>query len=254
MLTLGIGLGGGVLSLLLIAPAMAGVTVAAAAAADERFPLRRLLAGAGEFYGRMLRTFLVGLLPLGIGGAIAWAILRGIRKANEHAVWETVAYGRLRIGILAAALLVFLFHSLVDAARAHFSANPSRRSAVLALWAAVRLLVRRPVRLLALGALGSGTAFVIAALLMAVRLQVNQDNGWRICLAWLLAQGAQLAVGWGRGTRIFGFAELVRADTADRTEAKLRGKPPATVEDLNDRAQPGANIAITGAQRQCARQ
>ena len=217
LLTIAIGLSLGLFSLLLVAPAMAGATIAAAAAADERLSLRRLLVGAGEFYGRMLRTFLVGLLPLGIGGAIAWAILRGIWKANEHATWETAAYARLRIGILGSALLVFLFHSLIDAARAHFAADPSRRSAVLTLWSAIRLLLRRPVRLLALGALGSGTAFLVAALLMGVRLQLNQDNVWRICLAWLFAQGAQLAVGWGRGTRIFGFVELVRADVADRT-------------------------------------
>ena len=221
------GLGAALLALLLIGPAMAGATVAAAAADDERLPLRQLLAGAGDFYGRMLRAFIAGLVPLGIGSAITWAILRAIFKANERATWETAAHARIGMGILAGALSVFLFHTIVDAARAHFAAEPWRRSAVLALWGAVRLLVRRPLRLLALGALGSGTAFLIATLLMAVRLQVNQDDVWSISLAWLLAQGAYLGIGWGRGIRVFGFAELVRADAADRARARRpRVQPP----------------------------
>jgi hypothetical protein len=225
MLAIGIGLAGGLLSLFLIAPAMAGMTVAAAAANDERLKLRRLFVGAGEFYARMLRTSLVGLVPLGAGGVIAWVILRAISKANQRATWETLAHARLGIGILAGALAVFLFHLLVDEARAHFAADPSRRSAVLALWAAVRLLVRRPVCVITLGALGTGIAFLIPAVLMALRLQVNQDNVWRISIAWLFAQGAHLAVGWGRGARIFGFAELARADAADRVR-RLEVKRP----------------------------
>ena len=232
ILSIAVGAGAGLLFLFVIGPAMAGATVAAAAAAGERLPLRRLVAAAGEFYGRMLRAFIAGLLPLGIGSAIAGAILWGISKANERATWETVAHARIGLGVLAGALSVFLFHTLMDATRAQFAADPSRRSAVLALWAAVRVLVRRPVRLLALGAVGSGIAFVIAAMLMAARLQLDQGNVWRIFLAWLLAQGAQLGIGWGRGTRIFGFTELVREDAADRARRRaLRAQPPVKVSN-----------------------
>jgi hypothetical protein len=34
----------------------------------------------------------------------------------------------------------------------------------------------------------------------------------QIAVSWLLAQAAQLAVGWGRAARIFGLADLSRAD------------------------------------------
>jgi hypothetical protein len=217
-IAIGFGLLGGALSLLLIAPAMAGAT-AAAARSDEPLPLQRLLAGAGEFYGRMLRTFLFGLLPLGIGGGIVAGIFKLVERANDRAIWETQARTHLRIGLAAAALVLFVCHLLIDGARGHFAADPKRRSALLALWASLRLLLRRPLRMPALGALGSVAGLGTALILMTVRLRVEQRSAWLIAVAWVLAQGAQVAVGWGRGARIFGLADLVRADTAERAKA-----------------------------------
>src|SRR5262249_60362669 len=110
-----------------------GAPGSAAAAGGEPLALRRLVVAAGEFDGRLLRAFIAGVLPLGIGSALAGAILWGISKANERATWETVAHARIGLGVLAGALSVFLFHTLMDATRAQFAADPSRRSAVLAL-------------------------------------------------------------------------------------------------------------------------
>jgi hypothetical protein len=217
-IAIGFGLLGGALSLLLIAPAMAGAT-AAAARSDEPLPLQRLLAGAGEFYGRMLRTFLLGLLPLGIGAAIAAGIFKLVERADDRAIWETQVRTHLRIGLAAAAVAVFLCHLLVDGARAHFVADPTRRSAFLALWSSLRLLVRRPLRMPALGVLGSVAGLGTALVLMAVRLRIEQRSAWLIAVAWFLAQGAQVAIGWGRGARIFGLADLARADAAGRAKA-----------------------------------
>ena len=50
------------LALIFLSPFAAGAMVAAARS-DEPPRLSRLLAGAGEFYGRMLRTLLTGLVP-----------------------------------------------------------------------------------------------------------------------------------------------------------------------------------------------
>jgi hypothetical protein len=217
---------GAVLTLLFIAPFMAGAMVTAAHS-DEPLPLQRLLAGAGEMYGRMLRTALCGLLPLALGVGLAAAAFKMASKANEHAIWERDAISRLHQASIAAAILFFVFHLLVDGARAHFSAEPSRRSAVAALWGAVRLLVRRPLRMLALGAAGSIAGLGIAALLMLLRLRVEQAGTFSIAMAWVLAQAAHVSVGWGRGARIFGLAELLRADTAERARA-FRMEPPAS--------------------------
>src|SRR5260370_40680894 len=94
----------------------------------------------------MLRTFLLGLLPLGIGAAIAAGIFKLVERADDRAIWETQARTHLRIGLAAALAVGFLCHLLVDGARAHFLADPPPRSAFLALWASPRPLGRRALR------------------------------------------------------------------------------------------------------------
>jgi hypothetical protein len=226
--SIGLGLAGAALMLLFISPFLAGATVAAARS-DEPLPLQNLLAGAGEFYGRMLRTFVAGLIPLGIGGGLAAGAMKLVEKANQHAVTETAAGRHLRVGLAAAGALVFVAHLLVDTARAQFAADSRRRSALLALWSSVRLFLRRPLRAIGIGALGAAVGLGLAGALMALRLQIAQAGPFTILVAWALAQGAHLAVGWGRATRIFGLAELTRADAADRDRAEsFRMEPPAT--------------------------
>jgi hypothetical protein len=222
----GLGLSGAVLALVLVAPFMAGAVVTAART-DESLPVTRLLAGSGELYGRMLRTFLCGLVPLGIFGGLAAGILKLAGKAMDRDLTETAADAHLRAAIIAAAVAFFLGHLLVDAARAVFAAEPLRRSAVLAMWRAVRLVVRRPLRSLSVGGLGTLAGLGSAAILMSLRLRVTQSGALRIAIAWGLAQAAQVAIGWGRGARIFGLAELARADAADRARP-FRLEPPAT--------------------------
>ena len=220
---------GAVVVLLLLAPAMAGATVTAARS-EEPLPLSRLLSGAGELYLRMLRTTLAGLIPLGLAAAFAALVLKATSTANEKAVSETQAARASSRALFAALIAVVFFHLFVDLARAHFAADPTRRSAVLALWHGVRIFFRRPLRVLTLGGGGAFVAIGLAALFMLARLQVVQAGAGAIALAWVLAQAAHLSVGWGRSTRIFAFAELVRADAADRqrTRAPFHMDPPAT--------------------------
>lgn len=218
--SLGWGAVAAALCALAFSPFVAGATVAAARS-DEPLRLGALMAGGGELYGRMLRTLLAGLVPLGLGSAAAAGLFRLAARANERATTETAADRNLVLAAIGAALALFVFQLVVEAARAQFAADPGRRSAVLAVCGAVRLLVRRPVRAFAVGAAGAAVAFGGALLLMALRLQTTQSGAAAIALAWLLAQGAQLAVGWGRATRIIGLAELSRADAAERA----RGQP-----------------------------
>ena len=79
----------------------------------------------------------------------------------------------MRNAAIAAAIIFFVFHLLVDGARAHFAAEPGRRSAFLALWGSVKLLVRRPLRMLAIGAMGAIAALGSAALNSARRFAVT---------------------------------------------------------------------------------
>lgn len=224
--SLALGLAGAALTLLFISPFTAGATVAAARS-DEPLSLPRLLSGAGELYGRMLRTLLCGLLPLGLGAGLGAGVMKLASKAIERDLTETAGDAHLMAGLVISAVLLFLCHLTVDAARAQFAAEPNRRSALLALWSGVKLLVHRPARALGVGALGAAVGLGGAALLMAVRLRIDQGSVLRIAVAWALAQAAHVAIGWGRAARIFGLADLTRADAAERARP-FRLDPPAT--------------------------
>jgi hypothetical protein len=151
---------------------------------------------------------------------IAWHL-------TEHDLTETAADAHLRNAVVVSAVAFFLAHLMVDAARAQFAAEPTRHSALAALWSAARLVVRRPLRALGVGAIGTAAGLGTAAVLMALRLRIDQSGMLRIGAAWLLAQMAHLAIGWGRAARIFGLAELTRADAADQART-FQLEPPTT--------------------------
>ena len=222
--SIGLGLAGGALALLFVSPFAAGAMVAAARS-DEPLRLSRLLAGAGELYGRMLRTLLAGLIPLGIGSGLAGLAYRLAARADARATLESAADRSWLAASAAAAIALFLCHLLVDGARAQFAAEPGRRSAVLAVWSSLRLLLRRPVRMLGVGVVGALAGLGGAAALMAARSWIVQGTAGSIACAWILAQGAQVAIGWGRAVRIFGLAELAQADAAARSRT-FQLEPP----------------------------
>jgi hypothetical protein len=191
----------------------------------------------------MLRTALAGLLPLALAGALIAGIVALTSSALERVLTETAADRVLLAAALATALVLFAFHLILDAGRAQFAADASRRSALAALWSGARLCVRNPLRTLALGALGTLLGLGIALAAMAMRLQIPQRGPASMALAWLLAQTAQLAIGWGRAVRIEGLAEVCRADAALRAAAREAGPPaarPATVSVLDP---PGSGAA-----------
>ena len=218
------GLGAAALALLVASPLVAGAMVASAGA-DEPLPFPPLLAGAAAFYGRMLRLALAALIPLGVAAAATAGIVKLALDADQRAVTET---GAARIRLLAAAaagLALFVAHLAADIGRAQFAADPGRRSAIRSLWTGVQVLIRRPLRALLIGAVGTLVGLGLALALMGLRFQIAQRGPLALTLAWLLAQGAQVAIGWGRAARIEGLAELCRIDAEDR--ARRTGPPAA---------------------------
>lgn len=244
--TLIFGLGAAALTVLVASPFVAGAMVASART-DETLPFRSLLAGAGEMYGRMLRLALAGLIPLAVGGGLVAGIVKLAVDADGRALTETAA-GRIRLLAAAgAALALFAAHLTVEAGRAQFVADPGQRSALAALWRATRMLFRRPVRALVVGALGTVCGLGLAALLMGIRLTVAQGRPATMALAWLLAQCAQLAIGWGRAVRIEGLAELSRADAADRE--RPAAKPPVGAQVVHSATLSALDPPTSGAPR-----
>ena len=214
---------GALLALLVTAP-FAGGAMVASAGAGEALPFPRLLAGAGGLYGRMVRVALLGLVPLGLGAAAAAGIAKLALRVNERVATETAAERNLALAAAAAGAVLFLAHLLLDAARAQFAAEPARSSAAGAFRSAARLLARRPFRSAGVGALGAAVGLGSAAALMALRLRIAQSGPAAMALAWVLAQAAQTAIGWGKALRIEGLAELWRTDAALR--ARGESLPP----------------------------
>jgi hypothetical protein len=106
----------------------------------------------------------------------------------------------------------------------------------------LRLLVRRPLRSIGLGLATLVAGGGVALVLLLVRLRLPQTGAGAVLLAFFLAQLAAASVGWHRTARIVGFAELARADAADRERrsafAMLPPEPlsPAPVPALGTRS------------------
>jgi hypothetical protein len=220
---------------LLVAPALAGAALAAARS-DEPLRLRALLAGAGEHYGRLLRIALLGVVPLGVAAAVSGALFAVARRSASSAITETQAVRSGRLALAAAILLFFLAQLTLDAGRAFFAAQPHRRSAVLAWWSGVRLVARQPLRSAGLGAITLAAGVAVAAVLLLVRLRVPQSGPGTVLLAFLLAELATAALGWNRAARLFGFADLARADLAERE----RGAAETAVRPQDGSLSPGS--------------
>jgi hypothetical protein len=200
---------------LLVGPALAG---AALVLAREQGPygFRALLAGMGEHYGRMVRLALFGFVPLGIAASLSAVAARGARNAATRALTETQAVRGGRAALAVALVLLFLAQLTLDASRAFFAVQPHRRSAVLAWWSGVRLVLRQPLRAIGLGLMTVVAGTAAAAVLLLLRLRIPQSGPTTVALAFLLAELAAAAIGWHRAARLIGFANLARADLADR--------------------------------------
>jgi hypothetical protein len=233
------GLGLATILAVLVSPLLAGAAVTAARASEPP-RLHQLLRGAGEWYGRMLRLLLVGVIPLGLASAISAGAFKGASRRALQVYTEGSAAAGTRAAIAVAAVLFFLAHVTLDLARGVFAAQPERRSAFLAWWHGVRVFLRQPLRVLGLALLGTLLALALAAGLMLVRLQITQGTAATVLLALVLSQLAVAAIGWGRAVRVIGLAELVRADAAE--QARLAQPPVAAVQVIPAEAAPAPSL------------
>jgi hypothetical protein len=208
---------------LLLGPVAAGATLAEAGS-DHALELRPLLTGAGRFYGRMFRTVLVAVIPLGLAGAAIGLVGRLSRLSAEKAVTEAAAASQVRWSVAVGLAIFFLAHLTLDAGRARIGARPERRSALLAWFAGAWLVVRHPVHAVAIGVAGLAAGPVTALAVMALRERLPAGPRWSLVAAVLLAQVAAAAVGWGRAVRVAGLTRLARA----RGVAPSAPTPPDT--------------------------
>jgi hypothetical protein len=210
------GLVASVIVALALAPALTGAA-AAVAASEHTLSFAELLAGAGRLYPRMARMFFVSLLPVGVAAFLSALILKAVDKSNAHVTLESSASRRSMLAWIATLALVWLATATVDMGRAYLAADPKRTGAFRAWLAGIRLLARRPAFVLATCAATTAGAFALAGLLTSLRIRLLPGGGATIVLAFVLAELAVGAVGWGRASRLTVLVAIIR-ETARQAE------------------------------------
>ena len=204
---------GGIVALvltLLLSPLLAGMSIHAARA-TKRPGFIDLLAGGTQEYARMFRMMVWSVFPLIVVGVVAGIAFKVAGKSAESAVLESDAEQASRLALIATAVVFVLVHATLDAGRALLANERRRRSAIVAWWGGVRLMLRRPLSLLGVYVAVTGIGLLLAALLAVARLHVPALGGGGTIGALLLAQLAVLVLGWMRSARLFAMMALVRA-------------------------------------------
>jgi hypothetical protein len=194
---------------LLFAPFLAGAALVVADP-DAQPRLRGLLSGAAAYYPRLLRMQLAALIPLGAAGLLASLLLRWSSHVEDGATSEGATHASSRIAWTLAIALVFVAQLVIDAGRARLAAEPERRSAVKALGAGVKLIIKRPAQAFAVGVSTTVAALLIAVIVLVVRNQIAQSSGAAILFAFLFGQLAVMALAWGRAAKLCGLVEIAR--------------------------------------------
>jgi len=192
---------------LLLSPFLTGV-VTTAGRAHEPARLRQLFAGGVAEYARMLRMLVWAVVPLGVALAIGGALADAAEKAADEAILEAVADRWSLAATVASVLLVALANLTLDAGRAQLAIDRRRRSAVLAWWRGVKLLLRRPGAMLGCYVLLTLAGLLLAALLVLARLNLPAGNAGWLLLAFLLTQLIVLVLAWMRSARLFALMTL----------------------------------------------
>lgn len=239
----GVGLVMGLVMALLVAPWLSGATLAEVRSA-RRLSGRELLSGAGEYWGRLTRLGLLGVVPFVLASAASFGVWKFVDTKVKHAVSENAATSQQNWASLGMAVAFIVALLTVDAARAVLGARPARKSAFLAWTSGVWLMLRRPLQTGAAGVLGLAAGVGVALLLMAARGGLSPSGVPGGLLLSTLAAGA---IGWGRAVRLGALTEIASSDATLREAkkaAKLAAKAPkvalapVVVEEKTDETPP----------------
>lgn len=203
---------------LLLSPWLNGMVIASIRA-GRRLGFGELLQGGLAEYGRMLRTLLWSLLPLGIAIAIGSGLIGMAGKQADTAIMASDVEGIGRIALWSAIALFLLAHATVEAGRGWFGADPTLRSAIRGWWRGCKLLLRRPFAVLAVYLGTTILGYGLAALLGVMRLQFNGATAGGLVAAFVLTQLVVVALAWGRIARLYGMARLARDASAPHAVA-----------------------------------
>lgn len=198
---------------LLLSPLLTGMTIAAVQArqqAPQRLRFVPLLSAGAAHYGRLLRMLAWAVVPLGIAGAVAGMAFNAAGKTAETAILEADASHASHLAMFATVILLVIVHASIDAGRAILGNAPQRRSAFLAWWGGLKLLLRRPLSVLGSYVVVTAIGLAIAAALLLARMHVPALGAGGTVAAFLLTQLGVVVLGFMRGARLAALMELAR--------------------------------------------
>lgn len=213
---------------LLLSPWLSGMVVASI---RTGYPLgfTGLIGGGAREYGRMLRTLLWSLLPLGIAFGIGAAAMGMADRSTADAILSADVDRARNIALVVAAVLFVVAHASVEAGRGVIASDPARRSAVRAWGRGFMLMLRRPVAtlLVYLGTMLVGYGLALGFGLLRVQAS---GSGWlALLLGLLLTQLLVASIAWGRSARLYAMADLARDEQLRRPvrsrKPRVKGQP-----------------------------
>jgi hypothetical protein len=202
-----------VISLLLtvaVSPFLTGMVVASARE-KQVLGFVALVQGGAREYGRMLRTLLWSLVPLGIAGALgAWA-LQSVDKRAETAILESQVSHEQLLAVILLMVLLIVAHVTVEAGRAQFALDLSRRSAIKAWWRGVRLMFARPAATLGSYILITAVGLILVVLLGIARIHSPHATICGFLFSLVLTELIAAAAIWMRIARLLTLIQIARA-------------------------------------------
>ena len=194
---------------LVLSPLLAGAALVVATE-DDAPRLGDLLAGAARSYPRLFRMQLAAFAPIAIAAVVANLAQTWASHAADHATEEAATHTYSRIAWVVTIVFILLAQLVIDAGRAKLAVEPDRKSAVVALGAGIKLLVRKPVAALVVGVSANAVSLAAAAALLVVRQHLAQTSAGAVAAAFVLGQVAVAVIGWGHAVRLCGLVEVAQ--------------------------------------------
>ncbi|WP_148289858.1 hypothetical protein [Ideonella sp. B508-1] len=168
-----------------------------------------LRAGLAD-YGRMGRALVWGGVLLILAMAVGNGLTHLAERRSEHMVLQSDALFWERLGQGLTWFLALLALASAEAGRAVLVLEPRRRSAVLAWWRGLRMLLADRGRALGLFLGLSLLAALGLALCTGLRWCLDSLPSGGLALAWLLGQLGLLLLVWGRCARLCAVVDAGR--------------------------------------------
>ena len=213
---------------LLLSPWLTGMVVASIRA-RRSLGMGELAHGGLSEYGRMFRTLLWSIIPMGIAIGVGAAIFVALGKRAEGAILASEAARASNIGMGVIAVLALFAHATVEAGRGWIAADIGLRSVIRAWWRGLKLVLSRPLASLIVY-LGTAIAGYGLALVFAwLRTKTGGAGMGGFVLGLIVTQLLVAMLAYARIARLHGFAVL-----AD--DARVRREAAVVVPEARDEA------------------